>query len=854
MTLTAPAIATLEHAVQQLTRADAGLQQRDRTFLQRLATIPPEAWGPGPTRAAFDVLAGAGAQALADCGIDVAAITAPAEATASRQVRALWHAGGELVLAFSFDETVHAAVRALPERHYDQRTKQWTVPPTPATAADLAALAAQHTFTITAEAATLLQRALAGEACGPERRIERVDGRWRITLPKPSSPADWQLLADVRALPGRRFHPETAQAAAYWTLEETAEGLAALCDLIDVHAGRLHLSPSDQALLGADRAQALAETAHVTLGDDGFLLQFPYDAGLVAQVQAIHGRSFDRERKSWTIPRNLRSGLQLAALLANTGLSISDDAAAELHRLRLDADRRAEQQLHLVELSQALSATVDLQGFGRSTYPFQDAGILYAVTARGALLADSQGLGKTIQALGAIHLDQAFPALIVCPATLKLTWRDEAQAALPGRHICVLDGKEPERARLADADVAIINYDVLADWAKELRRVPWKALVGDEGHKLKEHAKKKDGKLRGPARSYAFQQFARAVHKREGLVLLPTATPLVNRPRDLVNELRIIGKLEEFGGAQAFHQRFCGPEQNDHGTVYNGASNLEELNVRLRATCMVRRHKNDVLPDLPPKQRALVRLELPERDMRRYAKASADIVAFLREHRADQARLSLLDDGVDAEQAEHLAVAEGGRAAAAAAEAPALVRLNTLRELVAKAKAPLVIDWTRTFLESGEKLILFAKHRSVQRALLDAFPGCARIIADDSPTAVEHHKHRFQTSADCRLIICSIDAAAEGHTLTAASNVAFAELDWTARALDQAEDRCYGRLNDAHGATCWYLLADETIDFTMAQLIEAKRSMAARAIDGAEGDRFVGQSILDDVIAALAAR
>ena len=63
-----------------------------------------------------------------------------------------------------------------------------------------------------------------------------------------------------------------------------------------------------------------------------------------------------------------------------------------------------------------------------------------------------------------------------------------------------------------------------------------------------------------------------------------------------------------------------------------------------------------------------------------------------------------------------------------------------------------------------------------------------------------------------------MDAAAEGHTLTAASNCAFVELDWTARIIDQAEDRGYGRLNDAHGMNCWYLLADDTIDFTMADI------------------------------------
>lgn len=827
---TDPAAAAVAALLQRPDRLDP----RDLAFLTRLAGVPHEAWGPGVTRAACDL-------AAAHCDLAATSLVAP-DTPPDRHVRALWAEHGHFLLAFSFDEQLHADVRALPERHYDPKRKRWSIPATQDSAHALTRLAARHRLHATRETTDLLAAAAAGHAHAPLRRIEHVDGQWRIVLPPPSNPADWSLLRDVRALPGRRFHAETPDTPAHWTLDDDADALAQLVDLVDVHGGRLYLTDDDRARLAAERARALDASANVTLGPDGFELTFDYDPAIVAQIQAISGREFDRARRVWTIPRAVGPALQLATVLATTGLTINDEAAHALHDLRLEADRRAEQQIHLVDLSQALDADLQLpDGFAVNLHPFQRAGVQYILSARRTFVADSQGLGKTVQCLAGVHADQAFPALVVTTATMKLTWRDEAQRALPARRSVVIGGETPDPEQLDGADIVIVNYDVLNAWLKTLRKVPWKAIVGDEGHVLKEPGRMKAKQLHGPARSFAFARLAAAVTRRGGLVLLATATPIVNRPRDLVNGLRILDKLREFGGSQGFKQRYCDPEPTEHGTRYDGASNLEELNVRLRACCLVRRHKRDVLQDLPAKQRTLVRLELSESDRRRYDRAHADVVAFLRAERAQQAHMSLLDQ---ADTLEH-------DPAAAAERAPALVRLNTLRKLVAKAKLAQAIDWTRTFLASDEKLILFARHREIQTALIDRFPDCARIIADDSIEAVERHKARFQNDPDCQLIVCSLEAGSEGHTLTAASNCAFVELDWTARRIDQAEDRGYGRLNDAHGMNCWYLLADATVDITMAECIERKRQVAARALDGDRGAELAGDSILEQVIDAL---
>lgn len=857
---------TLRDAVAAIASACDGAHARDgrdfndsdTSFARRIAAMPQDAWGAGTERACWEMLGKYRGQLLDEHRINFAAIPEPASAAApTRQVRSLYARDSSLVITFSFDEQVHTAVRALPERTYDRDSKEWSVPATSANAAALEAFAATFDFHVGRDARALLDALHRGEAAPPARRVEHHPDGWRIVLPRPATPTDFALISAVEALPAR-FRRAGRGRPAHWTFDETPETLAALCELAATHPD-LHVDPAAAGRLTTQTpapADPATEPAQVTLKGSRFVLRFDYDPRLVAEVKQLPDRRFNAEDKSWSVPGRATSAADLAELIQRHGLSITPIASTRLTEIvaeaRARAERRAQLEPVLLRLSQAHDCNLPpMDGFGLTPYPFQRAGIAYAHLARRVLLADSMGLGKTIEALGAIHLNQAFPAIIVCPASHKLTWRDEIEVALPGRRVAILHGRTPDPEALVDAEVIVLNYDILNAWAKLLEKVPYQALVGDEGHKLKEHAKTKNGKLTGPARSHAFQRLARRAHKRDALVLLCTGTPIPNRVRELVNLLRILDCLDEFGGEYGFKQRFCDPAETEHGTTYEGASNLDELNVALRRTCMVRRHKRDVLKDLPAKQRTLVRLRLPDADMRAYDQAKADIVSFLRDHCAERAHQRALAQDLAAAEARVLAHEAGEKAAGAARRAPGLVEINTLRQLVAIAKTPLIVDWTNTFLESGEKLILFAVHRPVQEALLDAFPGCARLVAADPPAVQHEHKRRFQADPECQLIVGSLDVAKEGHTLTAASNVAFAELDWSPLSLEQGEDRAYGRMNDPHGANCWYLLANGTIDFDMAELVEGKRQVASRAMDGAASDRLLGGSILDGLLDRL---
>jgi SNF2 family DNA or RNA helicase len=282
-----------------------------------------------------------------------------------------------------------------------------------------------------------------------------------------------------------------------------------------------------------------------------------------------------------------------------------------------------------------------------------------------------------------------------------------------------------------------------------------------------------------------------------GLRLALTGTPVLNHAEELVAQLRVIGRLEDFGSGARFSRQFEG-EQSD-----------ERLHWHLRRRCFVRRLKADVLPQLPPKRQTVIPIALDNE--REYRLAEDDVVAWLKEQPLD---LSELNAKI-----------------AATLRAERLAQLGALQRLAAKGKLHAALAWIHDFLASGEPLVVFARHREVQEAVLERFPSALHLLGRDSVTAREEAVRAFQEPGGPQLLVGATRVAGQGITLTRASNVAFLELEWTPAMHDQAEDRCH-RIGQRDAVTAWYLLAAETIDETMARLIQRKRGIVAAVTDG----------------------
>ncbi|HEY7968159.1 MAG TPA: DEAD/DEAH box helicase [Solirubrobacteraceae bacterium] len=560
------------------------------------------------------------------------------------------------------------------------------------------------------------------------------------------------------------------------------------------------------ALIAGDPAPpAVLEVSRVH-EEPSFVLAPGHHPGLLDAFTAIPGAMRGKEKGEHehshlpTIRADAFCVPDLDAFIADSGTWVASDALALLQEIR-------EQHAHaagLVALSAATDAALDLEGLGGELKPFQRAGVSYLLAQRRAFLADEQGLGKTIEALATLEADGAYPAIVVCPATLKLNWMRELERWLPERSARMLGGTTacgPSRP----ADVTVVNYDIVAARLDNLLALTPQAVVLDESHYCKSP---------GAKRTQAAHRLCAAI-PRDGLVLALTGTPVMNRPAELISQLRILGRLEEFGSGAQFGQRFRGPDA------------YHRLHWHLRARCFARRLKADVLPQLPAKTRAVVPVELDNEP--EYRLAEQDVIAWLRSQPLD---LRELDAKV-----------------AAALRAERLVRLNALKLLAARGKLHAALAWIHDFLSSGEPLIVFARHLEIQHAVVERFPTALHILGSDSQRARDDAQRAFQVSdgGGNQLIVCSIEVAGQGITLTRASNVAFLELDWTPAKHDQAEDRCH-RIGQQDAVNATYLLAAETIDETIAKLLERKRAVIGAVTDGRIHD---DTAVIDALVAEL---
>ena len=706
----------------------------------------------------------------------------------------------ELVFDFRFHDELNEAVKELPRRWFDWRRKHWRVPAHPRAAKPVEALLARFPDLVPSpEVLAWLSDSDRWRAVGT---VVARDGRGHFLVRTLQGDRPGELDRGMDAGDGRTLFPFSAGNA---ELVQDLEGLR-LDDLALACARSL-------------RAGQVPPAAEMTIqmGEDGephFTVFHIWDRAPatafreLSEAHPVHrpGRFFLRDAP-WgvAVPADPALTPQLTEFLeAHPELDVEEPAAELLEELMEEYERASD----TVALSYANDAELDGLELGGELHPFQRAGVRYALERRRTFIADEQGLGKTVQALATIEADDAFPAVVVCPASMKLVWERETQHWLPHRRVAVLGGRTDSTWTDAtrEAEIVVLNYDIL-DWhADTLAELEPRTLVLDESHYLKNPR---------AARTKAALELAGRLPD-DALRLALTGTPILNRAEELVSQLRIIGRLKDFGSGARLTRRF------------RAAGSDDRLHWNLRANCYVRRTKEQVLPQLPAKRHDTVPVLLSNEH--EYRLAERDVIAWLQTLPLD---LRTLDAKV-----------------AAALRAEQLVRLNNLRQLAASGKLPTALAWIADFLESGEPLVVFAEHIATQKAVLERFPKALHILGSDSAEARQRAVDGFQDPQGPQLIVCSLKAASQGITLTRASNVAFLELDWTPARHDQAEDRLH-RIGQDSAVTAWYLLAPDTIDETMAELLQRKRSLIDAVTDGEVRDE---ERLVDAVARELRGR
>lgn len=574
--------------------------------------------------------------------------------------------------------------------------------------------------------------------------------------------------------------------------------------------------PSDHPKLIRKKKQASIKKEAVqvefqTSGQPAIKITFPVDGDFkktLTGVKTIPGRKYHGKEKPkyWTAPRSVEA----VETLQELGFEMDPKLLEYLQKSKIDIED--------------LDEDLEIPGLKGELFPFQKKGVAFIEARDGrALVADEMGLGKTVQALAWLqkHPDKR-PAVIVCPSSLKLNWKREAEKWMEDPKVQVLSGTKATQPIIGET--LIINYAILKHWVDKIKEAKPQVVVGDEVHYIKNNKSQ---------RTKAYKKLVQGIPHHIPM----TGTPIVNRPVEIINAVRLVDK-SVIPNVWAFKQRYCGATHNGFGWDFSGASNTEELHEKLTKTVMIRRKKKEVLKDLPDKTRSFVPMELDNE--KEYQQAEQNFIRYVRNQTEVEVKQELeakLGDlakyaSIDEEAIERLKNEKAQKASAA----ETLVKIGALKKIAVKGKMKQAVKWIKNFLESDEKLVVMAVHKFVIKELMDTF-GDIAVKVDGSVTGEgrELAVRRFQEDPKVRLFVGNIKAAGVGLTLTAASSAAFLELPWTPGDLSQAEDRIH-RIGQKENCSYYYLLAEDTIEERQAELLDEKRKVLDSVLDGIETD------------------
>jgi SWI/SNF-related matrix-associated actin-dependent regulator 1 of chromatin subfamily A len=573
----------------------------------------------------------------------------------------------------------------------------------------------------------------------------------------------------------------------------------------------------------------------MSLGNGVLVLDAPYCEKLVRFVR-LHIQSLDKgwdaEAKVWKL---YLAEARLPEALSGAARRFSLDYMDEKGRI-YKGDAVAEQMEVLsaevvtrVKDSYKADGEFEVDGLLLKPMPFQKAGIRHIVRHGSTLIADDCGLGKTLQAIGALLYTESFPVVVVCPAIARLNWRAEFAKStniIKRDEIFVVGIDEKEEAKVADcvsqAKVSIISYDGLQRYVETLLSSgSFMAGVMDESHYIKNPSS-----IRGQLAPLLFRM------PTMQLKLLLSATPYYNRPSELINQLKVIDKLEIMGGEKYLTSLDAVPDHRKQ-------SCYDQFNRRCRGTFMVRRQKDQVLDDCP---RVIVS-DVPAEKTGNYVLAEQrqlnSLVVSVAKGLDVEDRKVLIEKAqedpaglVDELVREHLQKAVSQRATAQFGE------VMKLRHDLGVEKLPSILAWIKSSffgaVDRTQKLVVFAHHIEVQKRIYEFVSQKLRIetvwlSGGLKPETRQEYVDSFQEGS-VRCCVASMQAAKTAITLTAASHVLFAELDYSPEAMIQARDRLIRVTQRAPMVNVYFAFMEDSLDNNMRSSVHSKMDMITQGM------------------------
>ena len=416
---------------------------------------------------------------------------------------------------------------------------------------------------------------------------------------------------------------------------------------------------------------------------------------------------------------------------------------------------------------------------GKRPLPFQHAGAEFALAKPHCLIGDQPGVGKTLQGILISNAMEAKRTLVICPASLRRNWEREVWRWSMVENVKTYPVFKASDGVDLGADWVILSYDLLRNGTifEALMSKTWDHVILDEAHAIKDpKGNKRTAAICAPD----------GIPQVAGRLTLLSGTIMPNQPIEVYNAARLLDwdsidrmSLDAFrnhyygeGGGMVrgmvFDPQVGGTVSKLHWSdkVRNQPRNLDELQARLRGTFMIRRTKDEVLPQLPPKRYSMEPLEL-----------TSDIRQALRH--PGWGTISKLYEATDGDFD---------------MEIPIDGDISTARRLLGEAKVEPICDLIDELMKSGvEKLLVTAHHQSVlaaTKARLGKY-GLAYMDGGTSANRRQAEADKFMQDAGCRIILGQTQVIGEGWTLVAAQDCVLMEPDWVPGRIEQTVDRLH---------------------------------------------------------------
>lgn len=497
-------------------------------------------------------------------------------------------------------------------------------------------------------------------------------------------------------------------------------------------------------------------------------------------------------------------------------------------------------------------------------YVYQKEGAYFLELTNGnAIIGDQPGVGKSLQPIVYAIKNKLKRVLIICPASLKLNWRNEIVKFTNEKgFIFKHTKKRKEKTELFSKEESlfhIINYESLETYLKfdvhhkcndkncgweetskikkhkfcpkclktktvksrnselctfydkkgiELNASDYEAIVLDEAHYI---GNEKSNRTK----------LVKAAFKNSPRKILLTGTAINNRPYEFFPLLSFIDQ-HEFVNSHHFGLKYCDGKEDEYGYwKYDGFSNLDELYKRI-SYIFIRRLKKDVLEHLPPKTFTVIKIELTPEERKEYDKLENQIV--------DETSES--DDKMT-----HLA------------------RVQKLKQFTSRIRAERAIEFIKNIIDGGEKIVVFSQFIATLDYIQSHFKEIS--VKFDGKLTMQQKQEcvdRFMTDDSCMLFAASAGAAKEGITLTSASISMFLDDLWTSTRREQCEDRIHRASQTSDKVQIIRLICEDTIDEELNRLLDEKEKVVTKVLDGESIVNDIAFSIFEDVVKIILAK